>query len=298
MNIAFFYPIPDQIPDGDTFGTPYDAIVNWLDVLARHSSRHQVTHARRISDTLPADIVVPMTSTNYYLGNARRMDHDLEFLRQAGKTFVVLHHNQDVRVQPTPGDYPSAAWTKVACERLTEFRPQLVRMPVLKPIVEWERFARPVVGTFGHIEPKKRTLEMSEAMRAIDAHFVAFGPDLLAGRYADYISHLRGFDVVLYPWRNRLEDCLELCECSHFIFVLIPPKHSATGGCPSAPRMATLFNRPIIVVDDEDTYRQDGYYVYDSLQDIRREHLDSMVPASTAWGVDEYLDRMVAVAIA
>ncbi len=78
-------------------------------------------------------------------------------------------------------------------------------------------------------------------------------------------------------------------EASHFLFVL-PPSKVGTGGSPTSPRYAGLFNRPVIVVDDEETFVSDGYHVYRSLDGIDPADLPDMLAPLYAWSPDAYLD--------
>src|SRR5205823_4418607 len=81
-------------------------------------------------------------------------------------------------------------------------------------------------------------------------------------------------------------------KVSHFLFVL-PESRGGTGGSPTSPRYAGLFNRPVVVVDDEDTYEQDGYYVYRSLDHIRLGDLSTMTPPACNWSPDAYVGELV-----
>ena len=117
-------------------------------------------------------------------------------------------------------------------------------------------------------DPDEIREEMADWARERNIKFTAYGPKELCEPYRDYIKFCRA-NVVLYPWAGHIED-LALCfqEVSHFLFVL-PPSKEGTGGSATSPRYAGFFNRPVIVVDDEDTFERDGFYVFRSLEEIK-----------------------------
>jgi hypothetical protein len=280
---------------------PHEALDNWVRTLARHARRHEVALARDPAACAGAGCALALTETNSY--PRARVEADLRELARMGLPFGVLHNNDrdpaDGRSGiPAPGRYPSFCWTARGRGRLRRrgHDPALLRQPVFGPLAaEPGAGAAPLVATFGHVEPKKRTFQMNEWAKRRGLAFWALGPDVLAGEYADYVADLRGrgCPVTLYPWLERVEDLAPLvARVSHFLFVLTEAK-GGTGGSPTSPRYAGFFNRPVVVVDDEDTFREDGYHVYRSLEDVRPLDLPGMGPPSYAWGPDEYLDALV-----
>jgi hypothetical protein len=228
------------------------------------------------------------------------VEADLEELRQGGYPFAVIHNNDADATKgrtgiPTPGDYPSFCWTKRGQERLSAHKPILLRQPVMPPIVpSVSGTGNTRVGTFGHIEPKKQTFEMNRWARRVGVPFVAVGPDVLEATYDVYYADLRsyGCPMRLHGWRDQIEELAPLvADCTHFLFVLTDSK-KGTGGSPTSPRLAGLFNRPVIVVDDEYTFAEDGYYVYRDLGEIKREHLADMKLPKYDWSPDAYLDAL------
>lgn len=286
INLSFLFP---------GSGGPYEALDNLVRTLARHSRKHKVSLGRCPGDCLDAACVFVLTEGRTF--PRPKCEQALHALRSLHIPWAVVH-NHDHPPVPAPGDYPSFCWTERAHALLARHRPFLARLPVFPPIVPAE--SPPLlVATFGHCEPKKWTREMLEWAKKNDVPFRAYGPDALAERYEDYVYELRraGGDVVIHPWAEKVEDLASLFhDVSHFLFVL-PESKGGSGGCPVSPRFAGFFNRPVIVVDDESTYAEDGYHVYESLDDVNRHSLAGMRPPEYGYGVDQYLDTLVSVTL-
>jgi hypothetical protein len=281
MRIAFLYP---RI-------APHDALANWVATLARFSRKHVIYQARTVGATEKAEVVFVLTHGEHY--ERKWVNMDLWTLGLDKKPFGVVH-NEDNPGVPGLGRYPSFVWTKQAQHRLADYYPRLLRQPVLLPMMEARE--RPLhLGTFGRLEPKKHVLEMAKWARDF-AHvpFTAFGVREWAKEYSSYIDALRHYcEVVLYPWKSNIEEQAAYFErVSHFLFVL-PPSKGGTGGSPTSPRYATAFNRPIVVVDDEDTFELDDFLVRPTLTDISHDDLETARLPSTHWGPDEYLNALI-----
>lgn len=284
MKVAFLYP-PDD---------PHDALVGWVHALARHCKRHEVVHARDGHCRAWADVILLLTHGETH--PRALCDLHIREAREFGVPVGVVH-NWDTPGVPTPGDYPSFCWTQRALGNLGAlYQPlTLVRQPVFPPVVPTHEGDDLLVATFGSIEPKKRMATMFRWARDREIPFRVYGPKELTELYGDYIGFLYGdgCPVHLYDWTEKVEDLAPLFqEVSHFLFVL-PPSKDGTGGSPTNPRYAGFFNRPVIVVDDEDTCDRDGFYVYKSLEGIEREHLSGMKPPRLGLSPDEYVETLV-----
>ena len=269
---------------------PYEALDNWVLTLGRHT-RHEVYLSRKAENCAGFDCAFALTEARTYPRAA--IDADLAVLAQAGVKYAVLHNNDSPGGVPTPGHYPSFCWTKRGQERLGDYAPILLRQPVFPAIKS--RLLQPLkIGTFGHIEAKKQTFEMARWAKKHQIPFVAAAPVILADEYELYISDIRnsGCGLRFHPWLQQIEElgCI-IDDCSHFLFVLTDSK-KGTGGSPTSPRFASMFNRPVIVIDDEDTFREDGYYVYEKLADLKPEDLKPMTAPDYGWSPDAYLDAL------
>jgi hypothetical protein len=216
-------------------------------------------------------------------------------MRDYGIPFGVIHNHDNPPVA-RPMDYPSFAWTQLAFNRLeaTGHDPQLVRQPVLPRFLEPKRRLLHL-GTFGHVEPKKWMAPMAGLARRLRLPFTAVAPTVFAERYQHYIRlvEYNGGEVKLHEWVRGIEDLAPLVEdISHFLFVL-PPSKDGTGGSCTSPRWAPGFGRPVVVIDDEDTFKADGVYVFRKLLDITREQLVTMQPPNCEWTPDAYVDALV-----
>ena len=276
MNVAFLFPGSDR----------YEALDNWVRTIARYTGEFHANLERAPIGCLLDDVVIVLTEGKSYPKD--KIDADLACM---GKPFGVIHNNDNPGV-PTPGDYPSFCWTQQAEKRLAAYKPTLLRQPVLPFIMEPK--ARPLhVGTFGHIERKKCTLEMAKWADRNGLPFTAFVPTVHTEQYATYIDIVRmaGATVIEYPWAERIEDLAPLfTDISHFMFML-PKAKGSTGGSPTSPRYATAFARPVIVIDDEPTFTQDGFYVFDSLSNV--QGLEQMRLPDTSWGPEQYINELV-----
>jgi hypothetical protein len=279
VNIVFLFPGSE----------PHEALDTWVMTIGRHT-RHEVFLARRPEECAGFDFAFVLTEGKTY--PREKVDADIAQLKPP---FGVIHNNHNPPA-PSLGNYPSFCWTKRAIRDLSAYSPNFLRQPLLPPVVK-PRSALPVlVGTFGHIEPKKRTVEMARWAKKNDVPFVACAPNVLTKRYEYYIEGLlhRGCSIRLHEWKHEIEDLAPLlADITHFLFFL-PPTKDGTGGSSTSPRYAGLFNRPVIVVDDEDTYREDGFYVYEQLKDIRPDALEFMKPPVYDWSPDAYLDALCA----
>ena len=287
MNVAFLFP----------GSNPYEALDDWVRTLGRHSRRHNVGLCRTPAECGGADCVFVLTEMNAY--PRERVDADLKAL--GGHNFAVVHNNDSpgwgfgrmMTGVPTPGDYPSFCWTRTAMKNLASHHAELVRQPLFPPIVP-PASPTTLLGTFGNIEVKKQTYSMARWAKAHGIPFCCVAPDNFAEHKKHLIAGLkdRGCDVRLHPWLPTVEELAPLvADCSHFLFVLTGTK-AGTGGSATSPRYAGFFNRPVVVVDDEETFKDDGFYVYRSLNDISPADLPGMKPPCYAWGPDEYLDAL------
>jgi hypothetical protein len=275
MKVAFLFPGSDK----------YEALDNLVLTMSRYT-RHEVCLVRRPPKDF--DYVFLFTESRTY--PKATIDADIQAL--AGK-FAVIHNNDHPGV-PTPGHYPSFCWTRAGWRRLEDaYKPALIRQPLFPAIVPYEKEELRLC-TFGHIEAKKKTFEIAAWAKRNKVPFTAIGPDVLT-EHEVYYDDLRryGCDMHLHSWHENIEDIAPLVKnCSHFIFVLDQSKRGS-GGSPTSPRFAGLFNRPVIVVDDEDTFAEDGFYVYRTLGDINRNDLEAMTPPRYDWSVDAYLDALI-----
>jgi hypothetical protein len=275
---------------------PHEALDNWVRTISRHT-KHEVSLLRTVYDCQGHDFVFVLTENNTY--PAVRVNNDLNLLRERHMLFAVVHNN-DAPAQhrsglPVPGHYPSFCWTQKSRERLKDYEPILMRQPVLPPIAP-SYDGSLLLGTFGHAEPKKQTWEMASWAKQNGVPFLVVRPDVLNDNEA-YIADLQtsGCSLITHPWLETVEELAPLLlGCTHFLFVVTDSK-KGTGGCPTSPRFAGLFNRPVIVVDDEDTYKQDGFYVYDSLSAIQPDDLAAMKPPRYDWSPDAYLEALAEV---
>jgi hypothetical protein len=277
--IAFIYPGSQK----------HDALDNWVCALARHAPSFQIRLRRRAVDVLDDEWALLITEA----GNYPRImvDRDMAILERRRLPFGVVHNNDCV---PTPGNYPSFCWTVSGLEKMAEYNPVLLRQPVFPPIVPFER-QNLLVGTFGHVEPKKQIREMFHWSRKEMVPFRVFGPSVLLNVYADYVEGLmnQGCTVTMSRWKEKIEDWAELlCPVSHFLFVL-PESKGGTGGSPTSPRFAGLFHRPVIVIDNENIFLEDRFYVYDALDKLHKDDLESMKTPGYSWSPDVYLKEIM-----
>lgn len=271
MKLAFLYPRDH----------PEDALASWVRALGRHA-HHEVVLATDGHGARRADVVFLLTQGDYH--PRALCDLHLREMREYGVPCGVVH-NWDQPAVPTPGHYPSFCWTRTAELRLAVqgFEPTLLRMPVFPPLVP-PLLVPPRVATFGRIEAKKQTVEMARWARQAGIPFTAFVP-------RPWQEYEYNFEVVAHPYFERVEDLAHLMAgVSHFLFIL-PPSKGGTGGSPTSPRYAGFFSRPVIVVDDEDTYREDGFHVFRLLDDIG--NLEAMQPPRYDWLPDAYLEALV-----
>ena len=278
--IAFVYPGSEI----------HDALDNWVRALARHAQTYQIRLCRQAIEVQDDECGLIVTeATNY---PRKMVDCAIGLLRTKRIPFGVLHNNDSI---PTPGKYPSFCWTLGAYTRLEEYNPILLRQPLFPAIVPFE--AKPLlVGTFGHVEPKKHIRQMHEWARGQQIPFRAFGCNPLIHQYADFIEKLlcQGCRISFHRWTETIEEWAErLQECSHFLFVL-PESKGGTGGSPTSPRFAGFFNRPVIVIDDEWTFLQDRFHVFPSLEHLKKEALAAMEPPDYSWSPDVYLAAVLA----
>lgn len=281
MNVSFLYPGNRE---------ECSLAVTWQ-LYGRHAKRHNVQW-----DRVPcsADFTIVVTVAEFY--TRETIDRDVRTLQATGRPFIVLHHNE--HGQPTPGDYPSACWTKCQLAKLGVYDAHMIRQPSLPKL--FPPHSGPLmIGTSGVCEPKRGAREMYERMRQLGLPFVVHTPIAPNFEYArPYQEELEraGCRVVRHEWVERPEQCTWLLDCSHFLFKLTGlMKTGLTGGSSMSPRQFVMFNRPIVLIDDEDTYAQDGFTVVPSLDDLRREHFNS-VPPSDTWGVDEYIEELYRIA--
>ncbi len=279
MNLTFLYPAI----------RPDDAIVEWIRVLTRHCHKHQVRFSPTLGTAVEADMVFLITQQDVYPPDA--INADLWDLRKQNKPFAVVH-NQDNPGVPMRSDYPSFCWTQTALRRLEAYKPTLVRQPVLPRVVEPKE--RPLhLGTFGRIETKKQTREMVQLAVSLGIPFTAFTAKPLTRwdvglrekiSCMKYIADLEpAATVVVHPWLEKIEDLAPLCDqVSHWLFVL-PPSKEGTGGSPTCPRYAAAFGRPVIVVDDEDTFLADGFRVVRDLQQITTDQMRRHMGPTMDW---------------
>jgi hypothetical protein len=252
-------------------------------------TKHDVFLARRPEECAGFDCAFVLTEGKTY--PRASVDAHIAKLKPP---FGVIHNNHNPPA-PSVGRYPSFCWTKRSIRDLAAYSPILLRQPLFPAVVKARPKAPLLIGTFGHIEPKKRTVEMGRWAKKNDFPFVAVAPNVLIKHYEYYIEGLlhRGCSLRLHEWKHEIEELAPLLEdVSHFLFVL-PPSKDGTGGSPTSPRYAGLFNRPVIVVDDEDSYRQDGFYVYEQLKDIQPDDLEAMKPPDYGWSPDAYLDALI-----
>ncbi len=291
-NVAFLFP----------GSGPYEALDGWVRALSRHAREFDVHLCRSPEECRFLDATFVLTEVRTY--PREQMDADLLALRSYAVPFAVVHNHDNPPV-PAPGPYPSFCWTRAGCRRWTACvrdcdpvfgGPFLLRQPVFPAVVRSPPpEGLPLIATFGSVEYKKHTLEMARWAKKNDLPFLVLGPEVLAREYKDYAKVVRsqGAAVRLYPWQERVEDLASyMGEVSHFLFVL-PASKAGSGGSPTSPRYATFFNRPVIVVDDEDTFREDGFHVFQRLDDIPVAELGTMGLPRYDWGPDAYLGALV-----
>jgi hypothetical protein len=301
MNVAFLFP----------GGAPYEALDNWVLTISRFAKRHKITLARMPVDCVNADYVFLLTECRTY--PRHKIDMNIASLRRLKIPFGVVHNNDNAgepiagddklteqRFLVSPGNYPSFVWTERAYKLLAEYRPMFCRQPILPPIMPEKQRALHI-GTFGHIEPKKCTLEMATWAHRHELPFTAFCPEPHPGwcpdrkrlwkEYGNEVTGAGG-NLFVYEWRDKVEELAETMDCvSHFLFVL-PPSKGGAGGSPTSPRFATAFARPVLVVDDELTLCNDGIQVFSSLDRIGS--LDALLaPEPPYRGPDEYIDELI-----
>lgn len=285
MKLCFLYP----------GSHPYDSVDHWVRALGRFAPRDEVILSRSLDDCLAhqPDVALAITEATCHPG--KDIDHELVVLMERKIPCGVLWNN-DVN-GPTPGAYPSFVWTQRSCDNLKKaYQPALRRQPVFPPVVECAPLAPICVGTFGVIDAKKQIAHMRRWAERNELPFRVFGPDLPIGATGGYVEYLRcshPATMVVHPWLPYVEHLAPLLkDVSHFLFVL-PPSKGGTGGSPTSPRYAGLFNRPVIVVDDEQTFAQDRYYVYPMLDMIPAADLPGMQPPAYTWSPERYVEAIV-----
>jgi hypothetical protein len=279
VKVAFLYPCRSH----------EDALLNWVQTLARHCKRHEVRHAHDGQCRAWADVILLLTQGQEH--HRELCDRHIRDAREYDKPVGVVH-NWEAPGVPTPGPYPSFCWTAQAKRNLARYDPVLLRQPVL-PSREVGPVKGTLLGTFGILEPKKNIHGMHAWAKSHGVPFRAYG--IVPPEYEGYRVWLRegGCEVIPYRRRDTVEELADLfAAVSHWLFDLLPGK-AGTGGSPTSPRYAAHFGRPVIVVDDEDTFRADGYHVYGSLGGLRPEHLGEMGPPRSDWTPDAYVDRLL-----
>jgi hypothetical protein len=285
MNVAFLYPWIDE----------RDALKIWVETLARYCTTHDVALVRTAERAAQGDVIFCLTESGIYPRGA--IDNDVSHLRDNCR-MVAFVHNNETGVPSCRDDVPSFCWTKTAQRRLASYSPMLLRQPVLPFLADMPPAPKELhVGTFGaRIEPKKRTREMALWAKKECVRFSAFGEEwTTAAAHSVYCRGVKktGASVFLYHWKETVEDLAYLFgDVSHLLFVL-PPSKGGTGGSPTCPRYATAFGRPVIVVDDEGTFVQDKFFVYERLEDVQKWMLGEMCPPSTSWSPDAYVSELV-----
>jgi len=276
--VAFLYPGEE----------PHDALNGFAQIVAENSPEFDVRIIRSPSEARESDVVFLLTEVSQY--PLPRIDADIAELTKRQIRFAVIHNCGS----PTPGKYPSFAWTQTGMKMMAAHQLQLVRMPVLPARVPLRTDIPFRVATFGHVEAKKKTLEMAARCREIGVPFEVFGPDTYAGQYSRYIESVRsgGTPVTVYPWRRDLLSLADYFkDVSHFLFVL-PESKSNTAGSPTSPRWATAFGRPVIVIDDEPTFEQDGFTVLNSLEELTLDVLRDATLPNYEWTPAKYLEEL------
>lgn len=282
MKVAFLYPNTDQ----------KDALCDWVQTLRRHVKGHEVCRALSTAGCAGADVVLALTQREKY--PQPRIDADLLDLRHMKIPYGVVH-NQDNPAVPAPGDHPSYVWTFRSYQKLAQHRPHLVRMPVLPAAVKPTADLPTHVATFGNCEPKKAVVQMAKWCKDRGVVFSVFCPGAWAEANADYVDRVRktGARVCLHPWAPCVEDLAYLfADVSHFLFVL-PPGKGGDGGSPTSCRYATAFGRPVVVIDDENTYALDGFTVRESLDALTPDDLKAAELPNGDWVPEKYVDRLV-----
>ena len=285
MKLAFLYPSAD----------PRDALPLWVAALARHCREHRVVRATSVAGCAGCDAVLALTQREKY--PPAQVGADLQALRAAKVPYGVLH-NQDNPPVPLPGDYPNFVWTFAQRQRLKTRNPWLVRMPVLPLCVPCgvgstsSALVPRHVATFGRVEPKKHTLQMAQRCKALGVEFSAFTP-FLEDESQGYHDRVRKYGrVCAHPWAEKVEDLAYLFGgVSHFLFVL-PPGKGGSGGSPTSCRYATAFGRPVVVVDDENTYALDGFAVLKSLAELSVDVLRQAELPNYDWLPDRYVEAV------
>lgn len=304
MKVAFLYP-----------GTSaHDALPNWVAALARHCREHEVVQATSVAGCAGCDVTLALTQREVY--PPARIDSDLAELRRRGLPYGVVH-NQDNPAVPAPGDYPSFVWTFQAHERLRSRAPQLVRMPVLPKCVSEDAYRSEHihgpqqgypncdthVATFGACEPKKYVVQMAQRCKALGVPFTAFvAAPFVTEDTQGYLDRVNALvkernAVCVHPWSPKIEDLSSLfSSVSHFLFVL-PPGKGGSGGSPTSCRYATAFGRPVVVVDDENTYALDGFTVLRSLMELTEETLRAAGLPNYDWLPDRYVGKLASLTL-
>lgn len=290
MKVAFLY----------CTSHPQDALVNWVLTLGRHTRKYEVELLLRgrqdgfrglydMEGDWPEYVFV-LTASCY---PPHDIDNDLGLLlRSTVKVGVV--HNEDWGIS-TPGDYPSFAWTERSRRNLVGYSAICCPQPVFPRIQEPRPWPMLHAATFGHCDPKKGIAALARRLNQLHIPFTVFCPWTLHDRYHDYIDAVgrAGATVIVHPWRDKVEelgDYFDRAEVSHFLFFLSPSK-GGTGGSPTGPRYATMFARPVVVVDDEPESigpRELNVVAYPD--QLERCHFENAFLASCKWTPDRYLD--------
>lgn len=294
MKVAFLY----------NTSHPSDALVNWVLALQRFTQKHEVElllrqphqGRRGIWNMAPPwpDYVWAMTASCY---PTREIDTDIAALRSEGVKVGVVH-NEDWGL-PTPGKYPSFAWTYRAQSNLVAYDAIYCPQPVFPRICEAKQ-GYPLIhaGTFGHCEPKKGTLALARRMNQLSIPFTVFCPLTLYDRYKDYAETVSraGATVIVHPWKEKIEELREYfdrAEISHFLFFLTPSK-GGTGGSATGPRYATMFGRPVVVIDDEpEGVGPRELNVVPSPGTLQKVHFEEAILANCRWTPDRYIDSLI-----
>lgn len=266
-------------------------------MLSEHSRKHSIVQTYNVLDIAEAEVALIVTAS--CIEGRADVDLAIAALSCAEIPFGVIHNETNPPV-PSPGNYPSFAWTETAMRQLESYSPILVRQPLFLPIVPRQVPLSPHFGTFGVAEPKKQTVELAQWAKSIGVPFSVFVPDDRRTNinYGDYLDAARQADarVIIYPWHDRLDYLAPMFDdVTHFIFSLVPTK-SGSGGSSTSARYAPLFNRHVVVVDDEWTTEQDGFTVFPSMQslyDKSRGILGLTQPSFSNWDTDAYLDELI-----
>lgn len=288
MNVAFL----------SRLSSDNDAVRHWVLQLGRHCKRHSVKWAPTVKEAASEDIIFVMATSDC---SPRGMtDHTLAVLKHNDIKHAFVH-NETKPAVPSPGDYPSFAWTRTAMRELVAYNPVLCRQPVFAPVVPARADVPWHLGTFGRIEPKKQTLSIAVWAQLNGIPFTAYVPEEMVGTYDWYVSQVDrvGGMVVKYNWAPYVEDLAPMMkDVSHFLFMLVPTKEGS-GGSSTSARCASLFGRPVIVADDEPTFEEDNYLVLPpGLGTFSTEDLGKARLPDCSRGSDEYLDELIEHALA